>query len=146
MLKQFAVPEDIAIRVPFDKMRSAVEALFLELGMDEGDAIRSTDTLLYADIRGIDSHGVSNMLRVYVAGLQSGDINPKPKWKIEREFPATATVDTDQGLGVAVGPELMELAIEKALHSFGLKLLVPDEYYDAVNKYVNKTRLNAIII
>ncbi len=46
MLKQFAVPEEIAIRVPFDKMRSAVEALFLELGMDEGDAIRSTDTLV----------------------------------------------------------------------------------------------------
>lgn len=38
-----------------------------------------------------------------------------------------------------------ELAIEKALHSFGLKLLVPDEYYDAVNKYVNKTRLNGKI-
>ena len=120
MLKQFAVPEDIAIRVPFTKMRSAVQALFLELGMNEGDAIRSTDTLLYADVRGIDSHGVSNMLRVYVAGIQSGDINPRPKWKIEREFPATATVDTDQGLGVAVGPELMELAIEKArVHGVG---------------------------
>lgn len=38
-----------------------------------------------------------------------------------------------------------ELAIEKALHNFGLKLLVPDEYYDAVNKYVNKTRLNGKI-
>lgn len=38
-----------------------------------------------------------------------------------------------------------ELAIEKALHSFGLKLLVPDEYYDAVNEYVNKTRLNGRI-
>jgi len=38
-----------------------------------------------------------------------------------------------------------ELAIEKALHSFGLKLLVPDEYYDAVNQYVNKTRLNGRI-
>ncbi|WP_452223666.1 ATP-binding protein [Lacinutrix chionoecetis] len=38
-----------------------------------------------------------------------------------------------------------ELAIEKALHSFGLKLLVPDEYYEAVNKYVNKTKLNGRI-
>jgi len=84
MLKQFAVPENIAIRIPFTKMRSAVEAIFLELGMNEGDAIRSTDTLLYADVRGIDSHGVSNMLRVYVTGLQSGDINPKPQQPLIR--------------------------------------------------------------
>lgn len=41
--------------------------------------------------------------------------------------------------------KVWELAIEKALHNFGLKLLVPDEYYDAVNKYVNKTRLNGKI-
>ena len=114
MLKQFAVPEDIAVRVEVDKMHNAVLQIFLELGMDEENAERSTDTLLYADTRGIDSHGVSNMLRVYVAGLRSGDINPRPEWKIEREFPATATVDTDRGLGVAVGPELMELAITKA--------------------------------
>ncbi|WP_172443292.1 ATP-binding protein [Nonlabens agnitus] len=38
-----------------------------------------------------------------------------------------------------------ELAIEKALHSFGLKLLVSDAYYEAVNNYVNKTNLNGKI-
>lgn len=38
-----------------------------------------------------------------------------------------------------------ELAIEKALHSFGLKLLVPDKFYDAVNKYVNQTNLKGKI-
>lgn len=38
-----------------------------------------------------------------------------------------------------------ELAIEKALHSFGLKLLVPDTYYEAVNTYVNQTNLKGKI-
>ena len=40
MLKQFAVPEDIAVRVEVDKMHNAVLQIFLELGMDEENAER----------------------------------------------------------------------------------------------------------
>ena len=104
MLKQFKVPDEIAVRVPGDIVRSAVEDIFTHLGMPDDDARRSADTLLYADLRGIDSHGVSNMMRSYVAGLQSGDINPTPEWKLERDAPAAATIDCDGGLGLTVGP------------------------------------------
>ena len=104
MLKQFAVPEDIAVRIPGDAMRGAVHEIFTACGMPQDDATRSTDTLLYADLRGIDSHGVSNMLRAYVAGFQSGDINPTPNWTVERDAPAAATIDCDRGLGLTVGP------------------------------------------
>ena len=114
MLKQFAVPDEIAVRVPGDAVRGAVHEIFTRLGMPEDDATRSTDTLLYADLRGIDSHGVSNMLRFYVAGLKSGDINPTPQWKLERDAPAAATIDSDNGLGLTIGPQAMELAIDKA--------------------------------
>lgn len=114
MLKQFAVPESIAVRVPGETMRGAVHAIFTKLGMPEADAQRCTETLLYADLRGIDSHGVSNMLRAYVAGIQSGAINPAPEWKLERDAPAAAVIDCDRGLGLTVGPQAMELAIAKA--------------------------------
>ena len=114
MLKQFQVPDEIAVRIPGDAMRAAVHEIFVRLGMPQDDARRSTDTLLYADLRGIDSHGVSNMLRAYVAGIRGGDINPTPDWKLERDAPAAATIDCDRGLGLTVGPQAMELAMEKA--------------------------------
>ena len=114
MLKQFAVPEEIAVRIPGDAMHGAVHEIFTRMGMPEDDARRSTDTLLYADLRGIDSHGVSNMLRAYIAGFKSGDINPTPDWKLERDAPAAATIDCDRGLGLTLGPQAMEIAIEKA--------------------------------
>ena len=114
MLKQFKVPDDIAVRVQGDIVRAAVEDIFTRLGMPDDDARQSADTLLYADLRGIDSHGVSNMMRSYVAGLQSGDINPTPEWKLERDAPAAATIDCDGGLGLTVGPQAMQLAIDKA--------------------------------
>ena len=38
-----------------------------------------------------------------------------------------------------------ELSIEKILHNFALRLIVPEEYYAKVNEYVNKTNLNGKI-
>ncbi len=39
-----------------------------------------------------------------------------------------------------------EYAIEKVLHNFALRIIVPDEYYDEVNKYVNGTNLRGRIV
>ncbi len=114
MLDRFQIPEDIAVRVPADDMRVTVERMFQSLGMPEDDARRCTDALIYADLRGIDSHGVSNMMPSYIARLKDGRINPAPVWKILRDAPAVATVDSDRGLGLTIGPQAMDLALDKA--------------------------------
>ena len=114
MLDRFRVPDAIAVRVPPETMKDAVRRIFKALGTPPDDAERCAETLLYADRRGIDSHGVSNMMRAYVAGIRGGAINPAPQWRIEREAEAVATIDSDEGLGLSVGPLAMDLAIEKA--------------------------------
>ena len=114
MLERFHVPDEIAVRVPADAMRATVEDIFRKMGMPDNDAAQATDVLLYADIRGIDSHGVSNMLRQYVSDFGTGFINPRPNWKIVREAPAIVTIDGDDGHGLVVGPAAMNIAIERA--------------------------------
>ncbi|MCZ6544515.1 MAG: Ldh family oxidoreductase [Chloroflexi bacterium] len=114
MLKQFRVPDEIAVRVESGAMRQTVGEIFEALGMPPDDRQRCVDCLLYADDRGIDSHGVSNMMRYYVDGLRDGSINPTPKMKVLREARAAATVDSDRGLGLTIGPQAMAIAIEKA--------------------------------
>ncbi len=114
MLERFHVSDDIAVRVPEAPMRATVEDIFRKMGMSDEDAIQSADVLLYADIRGIDSHGVSNMLRQYVADFGTGSINPRPNWKIVREAPAIANIDGDGGHGLVLGPVAMKIAIERA--------------------------------
>jgi uncharacterized protein YPO0396 len=42
--------------------------------------------------------------------------------------------------------KIWELVIEKILHNFALRLIVPDKYYSKVNEYVNKTNLGGRII
>ena len=63
MLERFKVPEDIAIRVPHEDMRKSVEEIFMKMQMNQEDSKQAADVLIYADLRGIESHGVSNMMR-----------------------------------------------------------------------------------
>jgi len=95
-------------------MREATEAVFTACGMDEKGAATCADVLLSNDLRGNDSHGVSNMLRKYVGWFRNGDQNPNPEFKIKRETPGTAVIDADGALGLHAAPYGMKLAVEKA--------------------------------
>ena len=108
------VPDELAVRVPEEKMRGTVADVFVALGMPRNQADQAADVLLWADLRGVESHGVSNMMPYYVQGLREGAINPKPQPKVLRGTPAIATIDSDRGLGLAVGPRFMKVAIDKA--------------------------------
>ena len=114
MLERFHVPGDEAVHVNKDDMHATVVDIFLKMGMPPDEAEVASDVLVYADIRGIETHGVSNMLRNYVKSFGEGGINPTPNPKIVREMPAAATLDCDGGHGLVVGPMAMEMAIERA--------------------------------
>ena len=114
MLDRFKVPDDIAVRVDQADMRKAVEDIFMAFDMPEADAKAAADVLLYADIRGIDSHGVSNMMRAYVAGFRAEQINPKPNAKRTSDTGGAISVDCDNGLGLAQSRQFMLDTIERA--------------------------------
>ena len=114
MLEQFKVGHEAAVMAGGSALQETVAGVFARMGVPPDDAALAADVLVLADLRGVDSHGVSNMLRSYVAGYQEGSINPRPDWRVVRETPSTATIDSDRGLGIIVTPQAMELAIRKA--------------------------------
>ena len=87
--------------------------VFLQMGCSETDATTASTSLLAADLRGIDSHGVAR-LTGYVRLWEVRRINSKPAIKIVHETPSTAVVDGDRGLGLVVAPYAMQVAIDKA--------------------------------
>lgn len=109
-------PDDpnATVKVPEQALRLAVTAIFEKIGLAPDDAAEGADVLVMSDLRGVDSHGVSNMFRTYVQGYQSGKLSPSPGWKIERETAGTAVVDGGRRLGIILGPRAMRLAVEKA--------------------------------
>jgi LDH2 family malate/lactate/ureidoglycolate dehydrogenase len=54
------------------------------------------------------------MLRWYLEWYRSGLVNARPAWRVTRETPATANIDSDRGLGLVIAPKAMQIAIDKA--------------------------------
>ena len=114
MLDRFRVPEDIVVRVQQADMRATVEGIFRAMEMPADQAEAAADVLMYADIRGIDSHGVSNMMRAYVAMFRAGHLNPTPNLHRTVDHKAAISYDCDRGLGLAQSKEMMLAAVERA--------------------------------
>ncbi len=85
----------------------------MKLGVPAKDAQVTTDVLVLADLRGIESHGVARLPR-YVNGIKRGFIKPRDESRIIKETKATALIDGGTSLGQVVGKRGMELAIKKA--------------------------------
>lgn len=87
--------------------------IFSSIGCSNEDATIAATSLLSADLRGVDSHGVARLVG-YVRLWEVERVNTSPDIKIIHETPSTGVVDGDRGLGLVVAPAAMNFAIEKA--------------------------------
>jgi L-2-hydroxycarboxylate dehydrogenase (NAD+) len=85
--------------------------VFEKMGVSHDDAEVTSDVLVLANLRGIDSHGVARLKR-YVDGLRDGVMVARPDIRVMHETPTTALMGG--GLGQPAGGRGMQLAIEKA--------------------------------
>jgi LDH2 family malate/lactate/ureidoglycolate dehydrogenase len=87
--------------------------IFEKAGMPREHAEIEADVLVWANLRGVDSHGV---LRIpwYVRNIDDGIFNLSPNIKIEKETPATILIEGDNAFGPIVTVFAMNKTIEKA--------------------------------
>ena len=82
-------------------------------GMSEARAAETADILGYADLHGIDSHGMS-MIPPYDTWRRNGQIDITAIPAIVHETPVSAVIDAGGGLGHVPGALAMRTAIAKA--------------------------------
>jgi LDH2 family malate/lactate/ureidoglycolate dehydrogenase len=87
-------------------------AILRAWGLPEDHVEAVTHVLVTANLRGVDSHGVS-MLTLYDEFRRNGKLTLRPGVRVVRESPVTALLDGDGGLGHLPGMKAMRLAIEK---------------------------------
>lgn len=108
---------DIETKIfPIEVLREFSTRVFLHFGVSGKDAAQAADVLACADLRGIDSHGIAR-LHTYFDMFTLGRINPTPQIKRVRSTPSTATVDGDNGLGLVVGSQANDMAMDMAQNS-----------------------------
>ncbi|GIN92701.1 malate dehydrogenase [Siminovitchia terrae] len=103
-----------SVYVKKEQLRHFVKEVFQSCGVSEEHSRTAADVLCYADEHGFDTHGVTNLGRIYIDRLQDGRVDPQAEFAIVQETPAAAVIDANNGLGLIAGENAMKLAIEKA--------------------------------
>jgi LDH2 family malate/lactate/ureidoglycolate dehydrogenase len=88
--------------------------IFMKVGVSASDADIITKSLISANLRGVDTHGVTRMMGVYVKRIRVGVMNPVPRFEIVREKASTALIDCHNSIGQLGAHLAMQKTIEKA--------------------------------
>lgn len=102
--------------VDAERLKEFCVNVFMKLKVPRVEAEITSDILVSADLRGIESHGVSRLPR-YAKRLMNGWIRPEAKITVKKETPVSLHVDGENSLGQVVAYRVMERCIEKAKRS-----------------------------
>jgi LDH2 family malate/lactate/ureidoglycolate dehydrogenase len=95
------------------RLERLVSSIFQKVGAPVENAEIMARSLVAADLRGMNSHGILR-LPIYVRRLQSGGFRPDRKGRIVRESAGTVLIDGEDGLGAVVTSRAMDEAIQRA--------------------------------
>ena len=103
----------MTIVVDSDSLQAFATQVFVRAGLPPKDAATEAHVLVWANLRGVDSHGV---LRIpsYVSSIERGGMNPTPNVQVTVDTPAMSLIDADWAFGPVVTTFAMERAIAKA--------------------------------
>jgi L-2-hydroxycarboxylate dehydrogenase (NAD+) len=93
-------------------------SIFAHEGMPLADARTVADSLVTANLRGVDTHGVAR-IPAYVERLRTGLVEPAPKIVVTSRLPWAANIDGGNGMGAVVGQRAMDETLARA-GTFGI--------------------------
>jgi LDH2 family malate/lactate/ureidoglycolate dehydrogenase len=108
-----AATERAAVLTTADALRRFTHDVFVAAGLSDAHASTIADVLVWADLRGVDSHGVTR-IPMYVRLLDAGDLNPQPTVTIRTDTPAAAVFEMDRAAGPVAMTTAMTAAMVKA--------------------------------
>jgi uncharacterized oxidoreductase len=101
-------------RVSPEALLDATTELLEAFGMAEPEAASVAASLVSAEIRGHNSHGVIRLSTLYRAMVEEGSIDPKATPTVERHSPSIVSVDGNRAFGQLTGDYIVDAGIEGA--------------------------------
>ncbi|MFN0056755.1 MAG: Ldh family oxidoreductase [Planctomycetales bacterium] len=101
------------MRIDPAELTNFSQALFQAAGVGAPEAQIVSASLIAANLRGYDSHGVMR-IPFYIQAISEGRVRPGEPLHIEHETPAALVCDGKWGLGQVLSRALMERLMDKA--------------------------------
>lgn len=120
---------------PPQRLRAFAEAVLRKAGAGAEAAANVAEVLVYADRRGIRSHGVGK-LGDYVKRVEAGVLDPAALTEVLRDNAVTALLDAHNGFGQSAAIQAMDMASRKAeAHGLGMVLVRNSNHFGIASYY-----------
>lgn len=101
------------MRYNYEKLKIFGTQVMIQAGLEPDEAALFTENLLYADSRGMGSHGISRLIN-YSKRVKCGVITPGANAEIVQEAPSVLVIDGHNGVGAKIARQAMDLCVERA--------------------------------
>ena len=101
------------IHVSHEELHRFIRDVLVSLGAREDDAGAVADGLVWANLRGVDGHGVSRLSR-YIGIIKRGEIDVSVRPRLVHDRPATFIIESGHGFGPVACMQAAALAVERA--------------------------------
>ncbi len=122
------------ILIQAEPLKKFCTEMFEKTGMSREEALVNADNLVEADLKGIDSHGVSR-LPIHLKRIKIGIVRANYEMKTLSERLSAAVIDACNSMGPYVSVQAMELAIEKARHTGVAFVTVKNSNHNGIAAY-----------
>jgi LDH2 family malate/lactate/ureidoglycolate dehydrogenase len=96
-----------------NRLQAFVQQIFVKAGVPEDRAHTIAESLVQADLRGVDSHGVVRT-QIYLERLEAGMIDPHAEIEVVAQTEAMALIDGRNNFGAVIGSKALELSLQRA--------------------------------
>jgi LDH2 family malate/lactate/ureidoglycolate dehydrogenase len=125
-------------RYQFDDLLKFATAVFEHEGVPTQEAHDAASALMWASVRGVDTHGIRNLKRYYIDGIRNGAIRSTCQLDIDRDTPVATATNARSSLGLVAATRGMQLAIEKAKATgVGLVSIQQSQHFGAAGVYAH---------
>jgi len=101
------------MRYDYQTLKDFGTKVMISAGLDPEESALFMENLLYADCRGVGSHGISRLIN-YAKRVKCGIITPGANAEVIQESAATLVIDGHNGIGAKIARQAMDLSIQKA--------------------------------
>ncbi len=101
------------IVVGHEELKRFIHDVLIVAGANDADAATVADGLVWANLRGVDGHGISRLPR-YSKYIDSGEIDVKAQPELIADRAATFVIDGHHGFGPVAAMWASTLAVERA--------------------------------
>ena len=129
-----------------DELSKLLKVIAQAAGVKEQDSAILADSLVSADLHGTSTHGASRFA-TYVRRIQKGLIQPCVDISIERQRPATITVNANNGIGQVQASKVLDMLIKMArTQGCATATIHSSQHFGALSFYCNRAAGEGMIL